>query len=93
MTTYMRAISGIAITAVLAACAANTANLKPPAGESAAVAENSACRTQTASRITVNNVGSSEFVRCYSSDDLKPTGASNVGNALALLDPIVTVHH
>jgi hypothetical protein len=93
MTTYIRAVSEIAITAVLAACAANTANLKPPAGESAAVAENSACQTQTGSRIAVNNVGSSEFVRCYSSDELRRTGDISVGNALQSLDPTLTVHH
>jgi hypothetical protein len=93
MTTYMGAVSGIAIMAVLAACAANTANLKSPAEESAAGAENSVCQTQTGSRIAINNVGSSEFVSCYSSDDLKRTGVITVGNALTLLDPTVTVHH
>jgi hypothetical protein len=93
MTTYIRAVSGIAITTVLAACAANTANLKSPAGESTAAAENSACRTQNGSRVALNNVGSSEFVRCYSSEDLKRTGVITIGNALPLLDPTVTDHH
>jgi hypothetical protein len=93
MTTYMRAVSGIAMTAVLAACAASTPNLKPSAGESTAVAESSACQTPTGNRIDVNNVGGSEFVRCYSSDDIKRTGDITIGNALPLLDPTVTVHH
>jgi len=91
MTTYVRTVSGIAMAAVLAACAANNANLKPPAEKSTAVATTSVCPPQTGSLITINHVVSSYLVRCYSSDDIWRTGAVTVEHALPILDPTVMV--
>src|SRR5450631_1180108 len=49
MTTYLRATSAIGSAFILAACTATTADVKPKAAASGAVAQNPACLTQTGS--------------------------------------------
>jgi len=88
----IRAVSAIAVV-VLAACAANTSNLKP-ADTSAAVAGSSACQTKTGTLITHNNASSPDFVRCHSENEILHTGSPfEVAHALTVLDPAVTLQH
>jgi hypothetical protein len=92
MTTHLRVISAIATALVLAACAATTPNVKPNA-TSAADAQNPACLSQTGSRITGDRADCVAFGRSYSSGDIETTGKVDVGDALRVLDPSITVHH
>ncbi len=78
---------------ILAACAATDQNVKPTTAETAAVAQNPICPTQTGTRIPVKGDVCSGFGSSYSSADIGSTGATTVGGALRLLDPIVTVHN
>jgi hypothetical protein len=73
----------LCVTATLAACASTT-----PATRTAGTgcAENS-----TASRIPKQC--SASPVRTYSQKDVQRTGQTDVGNALQMLDPSITVHH
>lgn len=91
MTTHLRIASAVATVLVVAACASTTPNVKPTA--SAAVANNPACLTQTGSRITGDSSNCMAFGRSYSRSDIDTTGRMDVGDALQVLDPSVTVHH
>jgi hypothetical protein len=92
MTTHLRVVSAIAAALVLAACAATTSNVKPNA-TSAAVPQNPACLTETGSRIAGDRADCQAFGRSYSGEDIDRTGKVNVGDALQILDPSITVHH
>jgi putative hemolysin len=92
MTTQLRVVSAIAAALALAACATATPNVKPNA-TSAAASKNPACVSQTGSRIPVERADCTAFGRSYSGDDLDRTGRTTVGDALAVLDPSITVHH
>jgi hypothetical protein len=92
MTTHLRVVSAIATALVLAACAATSPNVKPNA-TSAAAAANPSCLSQTGSRITSDRADCPAFGRSFSRDDIDRTGKTNVGDALAELDPSITVHH
>jgi hypothetical protein len=92
MTSYLRATSAIGSALILAACTATSADVKPKAAASGAVAQNPACLTQTGSRITSNNTNCSAFGRSYSSDDINGTGSTTADEALRLMDPSITVH-
>jgi hypothetical protein len=91
MITHLRIASAFATALIVAACASTTPNVKPTA--SAAVAKNPACLTQTGSRIAGNSSSCMAFGRSYSSSDLDTTGKVDVGDALQVLDPSITVHH
>jgi hypothetical protein len=93
MIAYLRATSAIATVLILAACAANTAAVKPKTAAPAVVAQNPACLTQTGSRINGTGANCSGIGRSYSSDDVSRTGATTAGEALRLLDPSISVHH
>ena len=74
--------------AALFGCASTAQNAKP---NSAAAAQDPACLTDTGSRVTdtkCRGYGSS-----YSSTDIDRTGKLSAADALATLDPAVTVHH
>jgi hypothetical protein len=90
MTTYLRVTSTIATVLVLAACAANTAAVKPNAGAAGTVAQNPACLSETGSRISSDEYCKA-IGRSYSSDDISRTGSTTAGEALRLLDPSITV--
>ena len=92
MTTHLRVVSAIATALVLAACAATTPNVKPNA-TSAAAADNPACLNQTGSRIPGDRGDCLAFGRSYSAGDIGGTGKVEVGDALQLLDPSITIHH
>jgi hypothetical protein len=92
MTTHLRVACAIFTALALAACAATTPNVKPNTA-SAAAAQNPACLTQTGSRITGDRTDCLAFGRSYSRDEIDTTGKVNVGDALQILDPSITVHH
>jgi hypothetical protein len=91
MITFLRATSAIASVLILAACATNTADVKPRAAASA-LGQNPACLTQTGRRISTKDMNCSAFGRSYSSDDISRTGATTAAEALRLMDPSITVH-
>ena len=42
---------------------------------------------------TTGTTGCTAFGRSYSNEDIRRTGEDDVGKAIALLDPTITVHH
>ena len=78
------------LAASLAAC--STTGTRTPATARTAVA---ACSPNTvASRIQPRpNECSDTPVRSYSQDDVQRTGQPDLGNALQMLDPSISVHH
>jgi hypothetical protein len=73
----------------LAAC--STTGTRAPATARTAVA---ACPPNTtASRIQRPNECSASPIRTYSQEDVQRTGQPDVGNALQMLDPSISVHH
>jgi hypothetical protein len=74
----------------LAACSAT--GTRAPATARTAVA---ACPPNTtATRIQPRpNECSASPIRTYSQDDVQRTGQTDVGNALQMLDPSISVHH
>jgi hypothetical protein len=75
---------------IVAGCAATAGNVKPSAGRSAAVDKDPTCLTDTG--IPHRDTKCSAFGRSYTSDDVRNTGATQVGDALQMLDPSITVH-
>ena len=75
---------------LLTAC--STTGSQPPATARTAVA---ACPPNTtASRLQPRaNECSGSPVRTYSQDDVQRTGQPDLGNALQMLDPSISVHH
>ncbi len=88
MTAYMRIAVVVLGGAAMFGCASTAQNAKP---NSAAAAQNPACLTDTGSRVT--DAKCRGYGRSYSSTDIDRTGKTSVGDALATLDPSVTVHH
>jgi hypothetical protein len=89
MAAYMR-IAGVIVAGVaLFGCATTTpnANAKPA---TAAVAKDPTCLTDTGSRIPGSKCRG--YGRSYSNEDIDRTGQTNAADALALLDPSITVH-
>jgi hypothetical protein len=87
MITHVRIAAAIAAGLILAGCAAN---VKPSAERSAAVAADPTCLTDTGMRFS--DTKCSAVGRSYTRDDIRNTGATQVGDALPLLDPSITVH-
>ena len=92
MNIYLRHASAIATALILAGCATTAAN-KPKTDASAADTQNSACLTETGSRITGDEKHCSAFGRSYSNTDIDRTGATTAEEALRLLDPSITTRH
>jgi hypothetical protein len=92
MNATTRAAASMLATLALFGCAATSQNLnsKPPA--TAAAAKDSSCLTQTGSKIVSDKPNCMAFGRSYSSQDIDRTGATSAGNALAIMDPSITVH-
>ena len=91
MSTTLR-IAGIIVSGlVLFGCAATSQNVnsKPPAS---AAMKNPNCLTETGSRIPSGKSGCRGFGSSYSHDEIDRTGKTSAGDALAILDPSVTVH-
>jgi hypothetical protein len=77
--------------ATLFGCATTADNAKPKTAAAAAVNDPN-CLTETGSRIA-SNAKCKGYGRSYSSTDIDRTGKTNAADAVALLDPSVTVHH
>jgi hypothetical protein len=92
MTGYMRIAVVIVAGAALFGCATTAENAKPKPAVSAAAAVDPNCLTATGSRIVTQNSQCRGFGRAYSSEDLDRTGQTSTADALALLDPSITVH-
>jgi hypothetical protein len=92
MTIHLRVVSAIAAALVLASCATTTPNVKPNA-TSAAIAKNPACVSETAIRVPSDRADCTAIGRSYSRDDIDRTGQTTLGDALAVLDPSITVRH
>jgi len=91
MSTTLR-IAGVIVSGlVLFGCAATSQNVQPKPAASAAM-KNPNCLTETGSRISSGKSGCRGFGSSYSQDDIDRTGKMSAGDALAILDPAVTVH-
>ncbi len=89
MAAYMRIAGVLVATVTLFGCATTTdsAKSKPP---TAAVTDPT-CLTETGGLVS----GTSKcrgFGRSYSAADIQRTGTTSAGDALAILDPSITVH-
>jgi hypothetical protein len=90
MRAYMRIAVIMVAGATLFGCATTADNAKPKPAVAAA-SKDPSCLTDTGSRIS----GASKcrgYGRAYSSTDIDRTGQTSAADALALLDPSVTVH-
>ncbi len=90
MIAYMRIAAVVLAGAALFGCAttAGNAKSKPPV---AAAANDPTCLTDTGSRVPGTKCRG--YGRAYSGNDIDKTGQTDAGNALAILDPSITVHH
>jgi hypothetical protein len=85
-------IKSLLICTVVSASAVACSTAGPP--RSAAAAPTQPCVPETASRLPMRpGVCSSAPGRSYSNQDLERTGHTDVGDALQMLDPSITVHH
>ena len=92
MTQYSAALGVIVSALILGGCSAPNTAMKPNSAASGTVAHGPACLPQTGTRIAKTEPNSSEPGRCYGTDEIRNTGASNAGDALRLLDPSIVVH-
>jgi hypothetical protein len=76
---------------VVAGCAATARNAKQSA-ERPAAAERTDPTCLTATGNPAASGACRGYGRSFSSDDIRRTGATTVGDALPLLDPSITVH-
>jgi hypothetical protein len=89
MASHMRIAAVIVAGVSLFGCASTPDNAKSKPAVATAADPN--CLTETGSRIT----GSAKcrgFGRAYSGQDIDRTGQTSAADALALLDPSITVH-
>jgi hypothetical protein len=75
---------------VLFGCATTPQNQSKPAASAAT--KDSNCLSETGNRIPAGKTGCRGYGRSYSEADIQRTGSTNVGDALSLLDPSITVH-
>ena len=96
MNTYFRTPAAILAALALCACAATSQNLNSKPASAAATDPN--CLSYTGSNIApANNAAPGKsacrgYGRSYSSADIERTGTNSAGDALAQLDPSITVH-
>jgi hypothetical protein len=91
MTAYMRIAGAIVAGVALFGCASTTPNAKvKPA--TAAVVKDPTCLTDTGSRISTGPSKCRGYGRSYSNEDIERTGQTSAADALALVDPSITVH-
>jgi hypothetical protein len=92
MAIHTRIAGAIAAGLIFAGSAAVADDAKAKPERQTAAAQNPSCPTQTGSRIGVEGRCRGTG-RSYTNDDIRRTGATTVGGALPLLDPLITVHH
>jgi hypothetical protein len=90
MNTYFRTPAAILAALALCACAATSQNLNSKPASAAATDPN--CLAYTGSNITPAKSSCRGFGRSYSNADIERTGTNSAGDALAQLDPSITVH-
>jgi hypothetical protein len=88
---FIRIAVVIVAGATLFGCASTAENAKAKPAVSAAV-KDPACLTATGSLIA-DTSKCRGFGRSYSTEDIQRTGTNSAGDALAQLDPSITVHH
>jgi hypothetical protein len=92
MDIHIRKVAALAIGLIFMSSAAIGDDAKPKPPSYSAGAQNANCLTQTGSRICVKGKSRGPG-RYYTSEDIRRTGATTVGQALPLLDPSIVVHH
>ena len=90
MSATMRTAGVIVSGLVLFGCATTPQNQSKPVATAAT--QDSNCLTETGSLIPAGKPGCRARGRSYSEADIQRTGSTNVGDALTLLDPSITVH-
>ncbi len=90
MSTTMRFAGVIVSGLVLFGCATTPQNPSKPA--TTAAMKDSNCLNDTGSRLPAAKPGCRGYGRSYTDEDIQRTGLTNVGDALSLLDPSITVH-
>jgi hypothetical protein len=79
---------GACLAAAMAACATTPPPKAPP---TAAAKATPGCVPETASRIPPKDSVCAGFGRAWTGEDLQRTGQINVGDALKMIDPSITV--
>jgi hypothetical protein len=77
----------------LCGCAATPQNVNSASPSSAVMAKDTYCLTATGSRVKVAQPNCEGYGRTYTGEDIQRTGSPLTGDALALMDPSITVHH
>ena len=80
----------LAIT-LLAGCATTSVNSKSVDAQSAVRASNQHCGPEAASRVPANGSNCQGAGRSYSGEDIDRTGKTSAADALALLNPSISV--
>jgi hypothetical protein len=88
-------LRSLLICAVISASAIACSATQPrPDSRAAAATTLRPCSLETGSRIPPRpDESAASAGRCYSEDEVRGTGQTNVADALRILDPSVTVHH
>jgi hypothetical protein len=92
MTAFMRIAVVIVAGATLFGCATTAENARSKPAVSAVALKDPTCLTATGSQIA-DTAKCRGFGRSYSTEDIQRTGTNSAGDALALLDPSITVRH
>ena len=77
--------------ALVSGCATTGVSSKPSEARSAASSSDQHCVSETASRIPSNGSTCRDAGRSYSSEEIDRTGKTSAADALAVLDPSVSV--
>jgi hypothetical protein len=93
VTTNIRLAGAILAGIALCGCATTTGNSSSKPTAVTTIAGDPHCLTDQGSRVPDGNKDFCAAGRSYSNADMVRTGRTNPGDALAQLDPSVTVHH
>jgi hypothetical protein len=91
MAINMRILGALAAGFALCGCASTAGSSSKPAASSAQ--NDPTCLVDTGSRLPPGKSGCRGTGRSYTSEDILRTGQTDSADALAHLDPSVTVHH
>jgi hypothetical protein len=91
MATRLRLMSGLLGGFIVVGCAVTPHGSKPVINAPQAAVTDPTCLDGTGTRLPAESAKCTVTGRSYSHDDITRTGATNVGEALQLLDPSITV--
>jgi hypothetical protein len=91
MRSTVRSIGAMLAGLTLFGCAATSQNLNSPATASSGPPDPN-CLTETGTHIAAGKSNCRAFGRAFTNEDIERTGATSAADALALLDPSITVH-